>query len=143
VTIGGIELVEKIKKGQFKMGNQKRIDILLGTEGVHLSNHLASAVLPPGHSVHVSKFAKNYWRNEPVHGELLIEMRIKSLGVSISLPQCTIFWSSGLILLALGWCPLFVVDLCGHNNFNLGEGFAMPWGMAVTMPCSVLAPSLL
>lgn len=43
------------------------------------------------------------------------------------------------ILLGLGWCPLLVADVFAHDNFNAGEGFAMPWGMGVALPCSVLA----
>jgi hypothetical protein len=46
------------------------------------------------------------------------------------------------ILLVVGWGPLFALDIIypdpAHIPINAGEGFAMPWGMGITLPCSVL-----
>jgi len=43
------------------------------------------------------------------------------------------------VLLIAGWGPLFIADLLYPGDWKVGEGFGMPWGMAVALPCTVLA----
>jgi hypothetical protein len=40
------------------------------------------------------------------------------------------------VLLAVGWAPLYLVDFI-HNG-ELRKGFAMLWGVGITIPCSEL-----
>ena len=42
------------------------------------------------------------------------------------------------VLLAVGWGPLLVADLLYPQSWQAGEGFGMPWGMAVALPCTAL-----
>lgn len=43
------------------------------------------------------------------------------------------------ILLLIGWGPLYILDLVQFRDWNMAEGFSMPWGMAVAFPCTFLA----
>jgi hypothetical protein len=43
------------------------------------------------------------------------------------------------ILLALGWGPLYIADILYSQDGQVTEGFGMPWGMAVALPCTLAA----
>jgi hypothetical protein len=43
------------------------------------------------------------------------------------------------ILLAVGWGPLLISDILYPKKWEAAEGFGMPWGIAVALPCTLLA----
>ena len=56
------------------------------------------------------------------------------MNVSVRFPHPASAWWT-VILLAIGWVPLFVADFVSPKNI----GFGMAWGLDIALPCSFLA----
>jgi hypothetical protein len=69
----------------------------------------------------------------PRYDKIKVKM-FEDLGPSIFPHGASAWWIP--ILLAIGCGPLFLSDLF---DFGTAEGFAMPWVMGVTLPCTVAA----